>query len=714
MPPRKGNGRNGRNGNGGVYPNHRRRRRQRRRHDRVLARRFGMLVGLAVVLGGVAAVVAAAFTSANGVLNNCDIGALKPVAIGQNSFVYAADGSVLGAIPAERNRQPVTLDKVSPWVREATVAVEDRRFYEHGGLDYEGILRAAVKNLESGKVVQGGSTITQQLVRNLLPIGNERALDRKLKEACLARKLEQEHTKDWILATYLNQVYFGNHAYGVEAAAQTYFSRHAKDLNLLQAALIAGMPQAPSAYDPFERPAEAVRRRNEVLKAMLEAQEIDETQYQKAIGTRLKLKAGQIYTKIREPFFFSYVREQLIAKYGANTVRGGGLKIYTTIVPRFQRLALKAMSETLNYPTDPASAIVSINPQNGAIRAMTAAIPGKKKTQFNLAAQGRRQAGSSFKTFVLTEAIREGINPDSTMYLSAPFHWQPDPFSEPWDVQTYSNTYLGATSITQATLASDNTVYARLTLDIGPEKVVALAHKMGIRTKLEPVASVGLGSNSVGVLEMASAYATIAAGGIHSEPMAIRKVVLPNGKVDASSRWGHPKRKRVFSDGVAYEVAKILKMNVQSGTGTGANPGFVAGGKTGTTDDFGDAWFAGITTDASTVVWVGYPNAKIPMTNVHGIRVAGGTFPATIWRLFMTPAFGSHPPSDWPRPDNPVVWKPFDGQYEYVAPPPPSSGGGVEEEKKKDDGGGEKTEPGATTEPPPVTTGPAPGTTTTP
>jgi penicillin-binding protein 1A len=716
MPPRNGNGRNGRNGNGGgLYPNHRRRRRQRRRRDRVLARRFSILVALAVVLGGIAAVVAAAFTSANGVLNNCDLAALKPVAIGQNSFVYAADGSVLGAIPAERNRQPVTLDQTSPWVSEATVAVEDRRFYQHGGLDYEGIVRAAVKNLESGHVVEGGSTITQQLVRNLLPIGREQELDRKIKEACLARKLEQEHTKDWILAAYLNQVYFGNHAYGIEAAAQTYFSKHAKDLNLVQAALIAGLPQAPSVYDPFERPAEATRRRAEVLKAMLEAHYVGEAQYEKALAAPLKLKAGRIYTRIREPFFFSYVREQLIAKYGANTVRGGGLKVYTTIVPRFQRLALQSMRETLNYPTDPASAIVSINPQNGAIRAMTAAIPGKKETQFNLAAQGRRQAGSSFKTFVLTEAIREGINPDSTMYLSAPFHWQPDPFSEPWDVQTYSNTYSGPIDVTHATLQSDNTVFARLTLDIGPEKVVALAHKMGIKTKLEPVASVGLGSNSVGVLEMASAYATIAARGVHSEPMAIRKVVLPNGKVDAGAGWGRPKRKRVFSDGVAYEVARILKMNVQAGTGTGANPGFVAGGKTGTTDDFGDAWFAGITTNASTVVWVGYPNAKIPMTNVHGIRVAGGTFPATIWRLFMMPAFGANPPSDWPLPTDPVVWMPFHGQYQYFGPPPGSSTGS---DKDKDKGKGKDKAKGdstTTTEaPPPTTTAPPPATTTTP
>jgi penicillin-binding protein 1A len=705
MAPRNGNGK-GKNGNGGsVYQNHRRRRRQRRRRDKVVARRFAIFVTLAVICGSIAAVVAAAFTSASGVLNNCDLASLKPVSIGQNSFVYAADGSLLGAIPAERNRQPVTLEGMSTWVTEATVAVEDRRFYEHGGLDYEGIVRAAVKNLESGHVVQGGSTITQQLVRNLY-IGNERSLERKIKEACLARKVEKGHTKHWILTSYLNQVYFGNHAYGVEAAAQTYFSKHAKELDIVEAALIAGMPQAPSVYDPFQRPNEAVRRRNEVLGAMLSAHYIDRAQHDEAVAAPLRLKRGHIYTKIREPFFFSYVREELIAKYGANTVRGGGLKVYTTIVPRFQKLAARAIKQTLYYPNDPAAAIVSINPKNGAIRAMTAVIPGKKRTQFNLAAQGRRQAGSAFKTFALTEAIRKGINPDSTMYLSAPFHWQPDPYSEPWDVSTYGGDYSGPSTITQATLRSDNTVYARLTLDVGPEKVVQVAHKMGIKTKLEPVASVGLGSNSVGVLEMAVAYATIAARGVRSEPMAIRKVVLPNGKVDAGAGWGHPKRKRVLSDGVAYQVARILKMNMQAGTGTGANPGFVAGGKTGTTEDWGDAWFAGITTNASTVVWVGYPNAKIPMTAVHGIRVAGGTFPATIWRLFMVPAYGKHPPRDWPLPRNPAVWVPFHGQYQYFGAPP-GSGDNKKKKKDKDDGPAPTTTapPPTTTEPPPTTTG---------
>ena len=513
-------------------------------------------------------------------------------------------------------------------------------------------------------------------------------------------------TKDRILETYLNQVYFGAHAYGAEAAAQTYFSKHAANLNLEEAALIAGLPQAPSIFDPFQNPDQALARRNDVLAAMRESDIISESAYQAARSQPLQLDQGQIYTRIREPFFFSYVRELLIDKYGATAVRSGGLKVYTTINPKFQRIAIDSMKDVLNQPGDPASAIVSINPENGAIRAMTAVVPGKKEIQFNLAAQGRRQSGSSFKTFVLTEAIRQGINPYTTRYLSAPFHWQPDPNSEPWDVATYSHSYLGPVPIATGTLSSDNTVYARLTLDVGPENVVRVARQMGIETELLPVASIGLGSNAVSVLEMASAYATLAAQGVHTEPMAIRKVVLADGTVDRDAGWGVSKRKRVLSDGVAYEVTKILHSNIVGGTGTGANYGDPsAAGKTGTTDNSADAWFAGYTPRASTVVWVGYPNAQISMTSVHGITVTGGSFPASIWRLFMSRALRGMPQLSWPYPRHPAVWVPFVGEFAFVgAPPKPEK----PEDKNTDTG---EAPPPTTTEPPPTETEPPPTTT---
>ncbi|HET7554722.1 MAG TPA: PBP1A family penicillin-binding protein, partial [Gaiellaceae bacterium] len=635
-------------------------RRGRRRRSRVKGRRRRRTTVIFVVL---LVLVAAAIASGVGAVakfqSDCNLQELKAVEIGQNSFVYAANGSLLGSIPAERNRTPVPLWKVSPWMAKATVAIEDHRFYEHGGVDYQGIVRAALKDLSAGHVVQGGSTITQQLVRNLY-ISKERTFKRKIKEACLAIRLSRARSKDWILSQYMNQVYYGNHAYGIEAAAQTYFSRHAKTLTLAQSALLAGLPQAPSLYDPLHRPAAARDRRDEVLHAMLTYGDITQQQYDQAVGQKnLLLRPGRLYTQIREPYFFSYVRDQLISEYGANTVRSGGLRVYTTINPSLQIAARKAIRDTLYLRNDPAAAVVSINPANGAIRAMTAVTPGRYGNQFNLASQARRQPGSTFKTFVLTAAINEGMNPDTTYYVSAPFHYQPDPYTPAWDVQTYDHTYAGSISVHSATLASDNTVYAQLTLDVTPEKVAAMAHALGIRSNLDPVPAMGLGADAISPLEEASAYATLAAGGVYSKPMAITKVVLANDKVDTDAGWGQPDRRRVISDGVAYEVTKILEDNVLQGTGVGAYFGRPAAGKTGTTDNHADAWFSGYTPQLETTVWVGYPQGEIPMENVHGIAVAGGTFPASIWRLFMERALANAPALTWRYPRDPVVWRPW-------------------------------------------------------
>jgi penicillin-binding protein 1A len=654
----------------------RKRRRSRARRRRKLAIIVFMFAATAAALGAVG------LRGATSIGKSCDLNALQPASIGVNSFIYAADGSSLGSIPAEKNRQPVTLAETSPWMAKATVAIEDRRFYEHGGVDFQGIGRALVNDVRAGSAREGGSTITQQLVRNLYIRHNERTLRRKVVEACLAVKLSRRWSKDRILADYMNTVYYGNHAYGVEAAARTYFSKSASKLSLLQSALLAGLPQAPSDYDPFDYPERAIQRRNRVLEALYRNHDISYGNYQEAVGvTKLKLKPGRIYTRIREPYFFGYVRDELVKKYGAGTVRSGGLKVYTTIDRRLQRAANRAIHDTLYYDTDPASAIVAIDPRNGAIKTMTAVTPGRTGNQFNLAAQARRQAGSTFKTYVLTEAIAEGVNPDTTSYVSAPLHYQPDPYSEAWDVSTYSHTYLGSTSITSATLASDNTVFARLTLDLGPEKVAAMATRLGVRSTLKTkegayVPSLGLGSIGVSPLDMASAYATIAAGGIYSKPMAIRKVELPNvgergWAEDEDAGWGKPDRHRVIADWVAAEVTRILEANIQGGTGVGANIGRPAGGKTGTTENHADAWFCGITPTLSASVWVGYPQAEIPMTSVHGISVAGGTFPATIWRLFMEEAIGSTPVREFPEAHSSPIWRPFTrGQYAgEVAPP---------------------------------------------
>jgi penicillin-binding protein 1A len=644
---------------------HRRRRKSRRRRTGTL------LLALAILVPG--ALVAAGFTATAAFRSSCSLSSLEPVTIGQNSFVYAADGSLLGSIPAERNREPVQLHEVSPWMRRATIAIEDRRFYRHGGVDYVGITRALWRDLTAGKIVQGGSTLTQQLVRNLY-ISRERTFQRKLKEACLAIKLSRHWPKDRILQEWLNQVYFGNHAYGVEAAAQTYFSKHARDLTPAEAALLAGLPQAPSVYDPFRDQQAALDRRDGVLRAMLETGDIGLVRYETIVADRnLHLRPGRLYTRIREPYFFGYVRDELIRVYGVSTVHSGGLRVYTTIDPRFQRLARRAIRRTLYSRDDPAAALVAINPANGAIRAMDAVTPGRAGNQFNLAAQARRQAGSTFKTFALTAAVAQGMDPDSTYYTSGPFTYQPDPAAEAWQVSTYDHSYAGTISVRSATLRSDNTVYAQLTLDAGPERVAGMAHKLGVVSPLQPVPSIGLGSNAVSPLDMASAYATLAAGGIYSKPRAIRRVVLPDGKEDVGAGWGTTEQRRVIPDWVAAEVTDILGDNMRYGTGVGAYFGRPSAGKTGTTDDHTDAWFCGFTPDLATAVWIGYPAGEIPMESVHGISVSGPTFPADVWHLFMQSALWYSPPKDFPEPRQEPRFGGFvqrhEGYVAYAQPP---------------------------------------------
>jgi penicillin-binding protein 1A len=646
--------------------------RKKKRADRIRRRRragiavavFAIVVLISVLTVGLGAGAALS--------QSCDLNTLRPVEIGQNSFVFARDGSVLGSIPAERNREPVSNSRMSKWLPRATVSIEDRRFYQHGGVDYEGIARAAWKDVTAGKVVEGGSTITQQLVRNLY-IGQEKTLNRKVKEACLAIKLSRKWPKSKILNEYLNTVYYGNHAYGVEAASQTYFSKPASQLTLLESAMLAGLPQAPSIYDPFHSPQAALDRRDEVLRSMLSNGALTLRQYEHAVKSNsLGLKPGRIYTRIKQPYFFSYVIDELEREYGANTVREGGLKVYTTIDPRLQRNAVKAIRDILPYKTDPASAIVSVEPGTGAIRAMTAVVRSAKN-QFNLAAQSARQAGSTFKTFVLASAIEQGVDPDTTYYTSAPFTCSRGPWcQEPYSVHTYGNDYHGSMSLTRATLSSDNTVYAQLTLDVGPRYVWQMAHRLGVHMSPDtPVASIGLGSLAVSPLDMAAAYATFAAMGIYAKPMAITKVILPGNKVDKGSHWGVPQTKRALSEGVAWKVNDVLRQNALYGTGAGSGDGLHPNaGKTGTTENHADAWFDGYTRQLSTVVWMGYPKGEIPMLNVHGQEVAGATFPVPIWHQYMAAALWHHKVLGFELPNRYPTWSSITrgnyGSFSYV------------------------------------------------
>jgi penicillin-binding protein 1A len=400
-------------------------------------------------------------------------------------------------------------------------------------------------------------------------------------------------------------------------------------------------------------------------------------QYEDALSERVELKPGRVFTEVKESLFVQYVTDTLIREYGVSFVRSGGLKIYTTIDPRLQDFAEQAIHGRLNVTGDPAATLVAIDPRTGAIRAMVQAQTGvrERSIQFNYATRGLRQSGSAFKTFVLTEAVRRGIDPYTTLYRSAPFVYQPVPDIEPWAPRTFDNRYAGDVTIANATVRSDNAVYARLTLDLGPESIVKIARRMGVTTSpLRPVPSIGLGSNDVTVLEMASAYATLSAGGVYIQPRAIRKIVR-DGAVYDQDTWTKPKRKRVFLDGVAETVTRILESNVQGGTGTSANlgNGWRVAGKTGTTDEFTDAWFCGYTPVLATAVWVGYPQGKIEMTNVHGRAVSGGSFPAEIWRDFMQRALSGIRIRDFaPARKFPaeISWK---GQYQQVGDLPETS-----------------------------------------
>jgi penicillin-binding protein 1A len=610
---------------------------------------------VAAALAGVGYILAVAASAPN-------VADLKPIDKGASSEIFAANGRRLGFVQSSTIRTPITWSNMPLDLRNATVAIEDQRFYHHGGVDYESIVRAALRDVTSGKKLQGGSTITQQLVRNLYIRSPRRDLKRKIREAKMASELEKTHSKQWILKEYLNDVPYGTvdgqTAVGAEAAAETYFSKHAKDLKLDEAALIAGLPQAPSIYNPFQNPGAALARRNDVLQRMYTNHYISLQEEQQAVRQPLRLNPGTIYTKRHEPYVFDFVQDQLIQRYGVNVFRQGGLKVYTTIEPNLQQAARNAIAGQLNLPTDPSSAIVTIDPSNGHVLAM-ASSGTYKRSNFNLAAQGHRQPGSAFKPFVLTTAIKEGVNPNSTYYVSKPLNL--DVGGTPWKVQTYSHSYLGRVNLVRATLQSDNTVYAQLDLDVGPKKVAETAKEMGITTHLDGYPAEGLGGLRLGVspLEMADAYATLADGGVHHKPVAITRVVFPDGKAD---RLGHNPGNRVLTDGQADAVTKILHQNVLSGTGTKANIGCPAAGKTGTTSDFNDAWFVGYTPKLATATWVGYPNALVSMLSVHGIQVAGGTFPAQIWHDYMNIAKGNFC-GDFPPPTTPVHWAPFYGHY---------------------------------------------------
>ncbi|HVW48114.1 MAG TPA: transglycosylase domain-containing protein [Solirubrobacterales bacterium] len=654
------------------------RRRQRRR---------GSVAGkVAIVAGTVLALVAIAVIAVTSwVLNVAadapSLASCRAAGRHGNSVIYAANGERLGAIAAPVASAPVPGARLPRKLELATVAIEDQRFFRHGGLDTLGILRAAITDLEAGEAAQGGSTITQQLVRNLCIEHPRKDIERKIVEAKLALEYSEHHSKRQILGQYLNTATYGTvegaTAVGVGAASKIYFSRPVWKLDVAQMALLAGLPQAPSEYNPLLDPKAAKARRNEVLRKMATLGYLAPRQARRLEARGLELSPSHDYFAHREPYFFDYVEHLLIAHYGAREVRGGGLRVHTTLSPELQRVGLEAMRSALPYSTDPSSALVSIDPRNGDIRAMVSST-SYAQDQFNLAAQGHRQPGSTFKAFVLTTAIKQGIDPYSTYYESKPLDLNLPQYGH-WEVHTADEGYQGTINLKQATVTSDNTVFAQLDLDVGPQNVAATARSMGITTHLQGLPAEGIGGLKYGVspLELSDAYATLASGGVRHRPVAIAKVVRPGGKVEHPQG---PAPKRVLSPAVAWQVTRLLRDNITEGTGTAAYTGCIGqAGKTGTTDDETDAWFSGYQPNLATAVWVGYPQSNaISMTDVHGITVFGGTFPAEIWHSLYANA--GVPCDEFHEPEERIEWAPGYGEFVAAAP-------GTEAAKKKGKGG---------------------------
>jgi len=646
----------------------RRRERQRRRGRTWRWARWVVLVLVLLAIAGLAAGAGVIYALTRNLPNLDDLQKRKnPV----NTVIYDRDGRVIAELHGAENRVLVRHDQIADVMKQATVAVEDQRFYEHHGVDVVGIARAMFENLKAGAVVQGGSTITAQYVKNAY-VGGERSVARKLREAVLAWQLEDRWTKDGILTAYLNTVYFGAGAYGVEAASRTYFHKSAENLSLKEAALLAALIRLPSKYAPTTDPEQARQRRDLVLDLM--ASEGYITQGRAAATKAKKLGVFKEPPNVNNgeaAYFVDYVTRQLIKKYGAATTFNGGLRVYTSIDMDWQDAGLKAISGTiggLDYGGwGPSGALVAVDPETGYIRTMVGGTDFKKQ-KFNLAWQSRRQAGSAMKTFVLTAAVEMGMNPASTYYVShSPTIIGMGPGAAPWIVNTYDHSSAGRITVAAATVRSDNTVYAQLCMDTGPENVVATAQKMGITSPLAAVPSITLGTEVVNPLEMAAAYATLASGGIYHAPQAIVKVVVPGGKVDWKPKI---KGRRVLSAGVAYTVNKILQTNASSGTGAGTSA-YVSrprAGKTGTTDEYVDAWYCGYTPNLATSVWMGYWKASRTMPGV-----AGSTYCVPMWGKFNEVALADLPVVDFEY--GSMVFKPWKGKYSTMSPSPTASSG---------------------------------------
>ena len=581
--------------------------RKARRHSRTHIIGFGF----AGVLGFVALLAIALAVSAGALVNSWllnlpDYESTDAYLVAEPTQVFDANNNVIAEYYLQ-NRRVVSKDEVSPYVLMGTVDTEDIRFYQHNGIDPQGIARAVVVQFTGGS--EGASTITQQLVRNTVLSDEqfEQTLKRKVREAYIAIQMEKKYSKDQILMMYINTIYYGHAAYGIEAASITYFNKDAKNLTLAEAALLAGLPQSPSYYDPLKNPEAAIARRNTVLERMYGAGDITEEEKNAAQAEPLTLNEGQVMEEQGTyPYFTDYVKQLLLETFEQDVVFQGGLKVYTTIEPESQARAEAAVQGRLEeYGNDQLeAALVAIEPDTGNIIAM---VGGRdyNKDQFNLATQANRQPGSSFKALTLAAAMSEGMNPNILINCDSPIQVLPT-----WKVQNYGNTSYGVLSLQDATAVSSNTGYVQVAQAITPDKIVEYASKMGIDpNRLEPTLSITLGSYGVPPVEMAEAYATLATGGIHRDGTAILRIEDRNGNVVYQHENAE---ERALAPAIAQAETEVLKTVITSPQGTAASmQGLLTidqpvAGKTGTTEEFRDLWFCGITPQLSVAIWCGY------------------------------------------------------------------------------------------------------------
>lgn len=609
------------------------------------------MLAVTVAFTGIGA--AAGFAMVSGWLTDLpDLDDPNAFKVAQTTRIYSADNKLIANLYME-NRQIVELDGISPYLQHATVAVEDERFYTHNGFDAVGIVRAFVMNLVAGGVEEGASTITQQYIRNTI-LADERydiSYRRKAREAYLAYELEQRVSKDEVLGMYLNTVYFGEGAYGAEAASLTYFNKHANELTIAEAALLAGVVNSPSTLSPYDNAEGAVSRRQWVLSKMHEQEYITDEEYEAAKVEDLHLERAEqldeqgVYSA---PYFVAHVKKLLQDEYGTSLVFQGGLTVHTTLDTTMQDQAEAACRKYMDRDTDPDYALVAIEPQTGDIKAL---VGGRDwdTNKFNFATQAKRQPGSSFKMFTLVTALKQGMPPSRKINSTSPAIIKTG--GTPWRVTGGGNGYI---TLQQATVGSVNAAYARLIAEMGAEPVVETAHDMGIKSDVQPFLSITLGSQEVTPLEMASAYSTLANEGTNMPPVAITRIEDSSGETIYEAEY---KGTEAISPSIAYATTQILKGVISGGTARRAYIGRPAAGKTGTTQDYRDAWFCGYTPQLACSVWMGYTPEK-PMRNVHGITVFGGTFPAQIWAEFMKNALADKPVLDFKSAPAPkYTWK---------------------------------------------------------